>query len=193
MTYDAAAAAVVDVVLAAAPTLGAGRLLCVDGPSGSGKSALAAELDHALHQAGSRVGMLHMDDVYDGWAGLDAGMATVARDVVAPLRSGRPGRYRRFDWHAMVFAEERLVAPCDVLVVEGVGSGGLAVADAVTVLVWVDCPDDVRLARGIARDGEGMRSRLLAWHRQEEAMFARERTRERADLVVDGQTGTVRK
>ena len=93
----------------------------------------------------------------------------------------------------MAYAEERVVAPCDVLLVEGVGSGSLAYADAVTALVWVDCPADVRLARGIERDGEAMRSRLLAWHRQEEAVLARERTRERADVVVDGQTGTVRK
>ena len=202
MTYDEAAAEVVASVLAAPPTLGAGRLVCVDGPSGSGKSMLAAALDRGFRDAlrtpgeaasPGHVRLLHMDDVYDGWAGLDVGMATVAREVVAPLRAGRPGRYRRFDWHAMAYAEERVVAPCDVLLVEGVGSGSLAYADAVTALVWVDCPADVRLARGIGRDGEAMRSRLLEWHRQEEAVLARERTRDRADVVVDGQTGTVRK
>ena len=35
-------------VLAAPPTLGAGRLVCVDGPAGSGKTTLAAALDRAL-------------------------------------------------------------------------------------------------------------------------------------------------
>ena len=29
-----------------------------------------------------------MDNVYDGWDGLEAGMATVAASVVGPLRAG---------------------------------------------------------------------------------------------------------
>jgi uridine kinase len=132
-----------------------------------------------------------MDNVYDGWAGLEAGMATVAAAVVAPLAVGQPGRYRRFDWHLMAFAEERVVPPCEVLVIEGVGAWSSSIATAVTCLVWADTPSDVRLERGVARDGEALRKRLLAWRAQEEEMFARERTRCHADVVVDGQTGSV--
>lgn len=200
MTYEAAADAVVTSVLAAPPTLGTGRLVCVDGPSGSGKSVLAAALNRAFRDrlrspgaaaSASHVRVLHMDNVYDGWAGLAAGMATVAVSVLAPLALGQPGRYRRFDWHTMAFAEERVVPPCDVLVVEGVGAWSSAVAATVTCLVWADTPSDVRLERGVVRDGEAMRGRLLAWRAQEDEMFARERTRSHADVVVDGQTGSV--
>ncbi|MEO5711400.1 MAG: 4-amino-4-deoxy-L-arabinose transferase [Nocardioidaceae bacterium] len=200
MTYDVAAAAIAASVLAAPPTLGSGRLVCVDGPSGSGKSTLAAALNRAFRDrlrasgsasASAHVRVIRMDNVYDGWAGLDAGMATVATSVVAPLALGQPGRYRRFDWHAMSFAEERVVAPCDVLVVEGVGSWSPAIQDAVTCLVWTDTPSDVRLERGVARDGEQMRERLLAWRAQEDAMLARLATRSHADVVVDGQTSVV--
>jgi uridine kinase len=192
VTYDSAAAAIATRVLAAPPTLGAGRLVCVDGPSGSGKSTLAAAVVQAFHdRPGVRVEALRMEDVYDGWAGLDAGMSTVADSVVGPLSLGRPGRYRRFDWHAAAFAEERVVPPCDVLVVEGVGAWSRAVRDAVTCLVWVDTPSDVRLERGVARDGDALRERLLAWRAQEDAMFAREGTRSQADVVVDGRTGAV--
>ena len=80
-----------------------------------------------------------------------------------------------------------------MLVVEGVGAWSSAIRDAVTCLVWVETPSVVRLERGVARDGEALRPRLLAWRAQEEAMYAAERTREHADVVVDGQTGTVRK
>lgn len=189
MRLDEAAASVVASVLAAPPTLGAGRLVCVDGPTGSGKTTLAAALSRGF---GEGVRLLHMDDVYDGWTGLAAGMTTVASSVVGPLRSGEAGRYRRYDWQRMAFAERQVVPPCDVLVVEGVGSGGSAYDDAISCLVWMDAPDDVRLRRGLDRDGEAMLKRLLAWREQEDAMFARERTRERADVVVDTQTGTVR-
>lgn len=187
-------------VLARPPTLGAGRLVCVDGPAGSGKTTLAAALNRgfrdALREDGaaaqvSHVRLVHMDNVFEGWDGLGGGIATIAAGVVAPLRSGEAGRYRRYDWHRGAFAEQRVVEPVEVLVVEGVGSGSSAYGDAITCLVWVDTPADVRLARGLARDGEQMREHWLAWREQEDAMFTRERTLERANVVVDGVTGTL--
>ena len=111
--------------------------------------------------------------------------------MVAPLALGRPGRYRRFDWHSLSFAEECTVSPCDVLVVEGVGAWSSSIAEAVTCLVWADTPSDVRLERGVARDGEALRERLLAWRALEDAVLAQEGTRAHADVVVDGQTGKV--
>jgi uridine kinase len=167
----------------------------VDGPAGSGKTTLATALDRAFRDAlrasggDVEVATVHMDDVYDGWAGLASGMATIASSVVAPLRAGKPGRYRRYDWHRAAFADERVVDPCDVVIVEGVGAAGTdreGYDDAITVLVWVETPSEVRLSRGLARDGEQMRAHWVAWRTQEEAMFAREHTRDRADVVVDG-------
>lgn len=192
---DDVAAEIVRRVLAAPPTLGAGRLVCVDGPAGSGKTTLGTALDRGFRDSlrvsrspadRSHVRLLHMDNVFAGWTGLEAGMATVASSVVAPLRTGRAGCYRRYDWAASAFAERRVVAPCEVLVVEGVGSGNVSYADAITALIWVETPPAVRLARGAARDGEPMRGHWLAWREQEEAMFARQGTRRRADVVVDG-------
>jgi uridine kinase len=172
--------------------LGTGRLVCVDGPAGSGKTTLADALVRALRALPSvGVELLHMDDVYDGWAGLATGMCTVATAVVAPLRSGRAGRYRRFDWHRNAYAEEHVVPPVDVLVVEGVGSGNSAYASQISLLVWLAAPSVVRLERGVERDGERMREQWLAWREGEQAMFERERTQERADAVVDGLTGAL--
>jgi uridine kinase len=166
--------------------------VCVDGPAGSGKTTLADALVRRLAAEPSvEVELLHMDDVYDGWAGLATGMTTVWASVVEPLRAGREGRYRRFDWHRDAFAEGHTVRPVDVLVVEGVGSGGSSYADAISLLVWVTAPPDVRLRRGLERDGEQLRDQWLAWHEVEASLFARERTRERADVVVDGVTGAI--
>jgi uridine kinase len=189
---DALAASIVRSVLATPPTLGAGRLVCIDGPAGSGKTTLAAAVRRCARDLlpTGVVRMLHMDDVYPGWDGLAEGMATVAASVVAPLREGRPGRYRRFDWHAGALGGERVLGPADLLVIEGVGSGNVTYDDAITCLVWVEAPPDVRLERGLARDGEDLRGHWLAWREAEDAVFARERTRERADVVVDGVSAT---
>lgn len=190
---DATAAGIVATVLASPPTLGSTRLVCVDGPAGSGKTTLAAALGRSFRDARRDLSVrtLHMDSVYDGWAGLGAGMQTVATSVVGPLLEGRPGGYRRYDWHRSRFAEERTVPPCDVLVVEGVGSGGSAYAEAITCLVWVATPSDVRLDRGLRRDGDDQHAHWPAWQRQEAEMFAREGIRDRADVVVDGTTGLI--
>jgi uridine kinase len=116
-------------------------------------------------------------------------MATVETDVVGPLRSSARGRYRRYDWHHDRFAEEVVVEPVDVLVVEGVGAGNRSYADAITCLVWVETPSEERTARGLARDGVGVRDHWAAWQAQEAEMFAEHGIRERADAVVDGLSG----
>ncbi|WP_245155190.1 AAA family ATPase [Nocardioides sp. 1609] len=158
--------------------------MCVDGPGGSGKTTLARAL-----AAATGAPVVHMDDLYDGWAGLDRVDAQLAT-LLVPLAAGEPGRYRRYDWHAGAFAGAVTVAPHDLtgdlLVVEGVGSGSSTYADLTTVLVWVEAPRDVRLRRGIERDGGHLRKQWLAWQDAEDAHHARHRTRERADLLVDG-------
>ena len=172
---------VVDLALNRPPTLGDGRLVCVDGPAGSGKTTLAAEV--AALVAGADV--VHMDDLYAGWSGIDHAVTHQLDSIL--LRSPRAaGSYRRFDWVADEFAEERVVEPCPLLVLEGVGSGARAHADLCTVLVWVDAPHDLRMARGIERDGEAFRVQWQAWAESEQVVFARERTEARADVRVDG-------
>lgn len=162
-------------------TLGTTRLVCLDGPAGSGKTTLAAAIAALVPDA--RV--VHMDDLYDGWRGLPL-VADRLEGLLRPLVTGAPGHYRRWDWHADAPAEAVEVAPAPLLVVEGVGSGSGPAADLVTVLVWVQAPDDLRLRRGMARDGEAVRPQWTRWMRDEREHLERERTRERADLVVDG-------
>jgi uridine kinase len=160
------------------------RLVCVDGPAGSGKTTMAADVEAAATARHVSARVVHMDDLYAGWGGLAAAPGTVARDLVGPLREGRPGGYRRYDWVTARFAEWVEVPPVPLLVLEGVGSGSPAYADAVTLLVWVEAPQEVRLARGVARDGERLRRRWEAWQSDEERHFARASTRDRADMII---------
>lgn len=162
-------------------TLGTGRLVCIDGPGGSGKTTLAAAL--AALAPGTVV--VHMDDLYDGWSGMRAG-ADQLGPLLRALAGRRPGSYRRYDWHAAAYAETVTLDPTPLLVVEGVGAGASVVADLVTALVWVWVPADLRLSRGLERDGPELREQWGRWMHDEDELFSRERTVERADVLVDG-------
>jgi energy-coupling factor transporter ATP-binding protein EcfA2 len=168
------------------PTLALGRLVCVDGPAGSGKTTLAEEVAEL-----SAAPVLHMDDMFEGWGGLPR-ISAQLETLLRPLDAGRSGTYRRWDWPGHDWAETVLVPPAPLLVLEGVGSGSAAYADLVTVLTWVEVPYDLRMARGLERGGVGVAENWRQWAIDEQELFARERTRERADLVVDGRTGSLR-
>jgi hypothetical protein len=174
---------VVDLASSRPPTLGDGRLICVDGPAGSGKSTLAAEIA-AL--TGAQV--VHMDDLMDGWSGLVSTGPQVS-SILDPLAAGRPGSYRHFNWHVGRFDGVDVVPVADWLVIEGVGSGNPVAAPLVTVLVWVEAGGDLRLARGLERDGVDMEPQWRQFMVDEADLFAAHGTRERADVLVDG-TGT---
>jgi uridine kinase len=168
-------------VLAAPPRLGPVRLVCVDGPACSGKTTLAARLAAALGD----VPVVHMDDLYEGWDGLPTVAGRLSTWLLEPLRAGRPGRYRRYDWPRGEYAEWHEVPAGPALVVEGVGSAGRAVDGLAAAKLWVEAPEDVRHARAAARDGGAFEPYWDAWAKAERAHFAAEDTRRRADLILD--------
>jgi uridine kinase len=178
---DVAVRLAVERLATAAPRLGRTRLVCVDGPAGSGKTTLAGRLADAV---GATV--VHMDDLYAGWT-LTGAFARLAAGVLRPLAEGRPGSYARYDWKAGRFEDERTaVAVPEVLVVEGCGSAPRAVDAWAVLRIWVEAPQPVRLSRGIARDGAGLEPEWRRWQGEEARLFAAEDTRARADVVVDG-------
>lgn len=159
------------------PTLGTGRLVCIDGLAGAGKTTLALGL-----AAITRAQVVHTDELLEGWSGLLGLGATLDR-LLRPLAADGSSEWTRWDWHASDWAESHPLSPGGLLVIEGVGSAPARIDDLVTTLVWVEAPRDERLRRGIARDGEPMRPQWEQWLDDEAALHTRERTRERADLV----------
>ncbi|TDD99142.1 hypothetical protein [Jiangella asiatica] len=168
-------------IRATPPRRGPTTVVAIDGPAGSGKTTLAARLSTRLDDAP----VVHLDDLYPGWDGLAAGSDAVADQVLLPLAAGRPARYRRWDWYGDAYAEWVDVPPAPVVLVEGCGSAPTRAAAALALIIWVEAPHDVRKDRGIARDGDGFGPHWERWARQEDALFAAERTRDRADLRLE--------
>lgn len=168
-------------VLARPARAGSTRVVAVDGPAGAGKSTVAAALLSGFEDAA----LVRMDDLYPGWDGLAAAVPRLLEWVLHPLAAGHRARYRRYDWDAGRYAEWHDVPAGPVLVLEGVGCGSAAARAYLTFLLWVQAPYELRMRRGIARDGETFAPHWQRWAAQEKALFAAERTREHADLVLD--------
>lgn len=180
VTPSDVAATALDLARSRPATLGSGRLICVDGPAGSGKTTLAAAIgDRAVAP------VVHMDSLYDGWEGLPR-VSDQLDALLLPLAVDEAGHYLRYDWDLEQYVETVTVRPGPLLVLEGVGSGSRAHAGLCTLLVWVEAPADLRLARGLERDGVLLEDRWRQWMHDETEHFGREDTRARADLLVDG-------
>ncbi|HET8614739.1 MAG TPA: uridine kinase [Actinomycetales bacterium] len=161
-----------------APAVRRPYVVAVDGPSGAGKTSLAAQLGARVDGAA----VVHLDDFYPGWDGLEAAVPRLVAWVLQPVSVGRAARWRRYDWAAARYAEWHEVPACDVLVVDGVGSGARACAPYLDVLLWLDEGEPERYRRAMARDGLGYRPHWRRWAAAEQVHHARERTRERADV-----------
>jgi uridine kinase len=172
----------------------------VDGPGGSGKSTVA----RALERLGpDKITVVEMDDFYlpsserppasgEGSLGAAFDWRRLLAQVLEPLRAGGRGRYQRYDWDADELAEWHDVPAEGIVVVEGVYSTRSELADHYDFRIWVTARPEVRLARGLERDGEAARSLWVdEWMPEEDRYAALDRPRERAHLVIDGASTLV--
>ncbi|WP_409495291.1 uridine kinase [Amycolatopsis sp. cmx-11-12] len=172
--------------MAAPPRLGAVRLLAIDGPSGSGKSTLAGKVVAELDSRGVRVALVSTDE-FATWDEPVSWWPRLETGVLAPLRAGRPGGYRRVDWTSGVPrpGEEVEIDVPDVLVLEGVSSGRARIRPSLSLLTWLDGGSETeRLDRAAGRDGEESRADLRRWQLFERGWFTVDGTRAAADRVV---------
>jgi uridine kinase len=153
-------------------------MIAVDGRSGAGKTSLAAALS-----AGLPAPVVHLEDLYGGWDGLERGIDLLVAAVLEPLAAGRAALVPRYDWVRGDWAEPWVLEPPELLVVEGVGAGARRAAAYASLLVWLEAPAPVRRRRALDRDGETFAPYWEQWAAQEEALLDREHTPERAGLV----------
>ena len=165
---------------AAAPRAGRTRVLAIDGRSGAGKSSLAAAMSREL---GAPV--VSLEDLYGGWDGLENGIDLLVCEVLEPLAAGQAALVPRYDWVREAWLRPTRLDPPELLIVEGVGAGARRAAAFESVVVWLEAAAAVREKRALERDGAVFAPYWEQWAAQEDAMLTRERTPERADVVID--------
>jgi uridine kinase len=156
-------------------------VIAVDGYGGSGKSTLAKLLADKLSAV-----VVHTDD-FSRPDALGWDYERFKNQVLEPRFSNRAGKYQRFDWDTNKLAEWHNVSPDKILIIEGVSALRDELSKYWDYAIYVTCPYETRLARGVERDGEEMRSKWVdVWMPEEETYFQAQRPDLKADVVLDG-------
>ncbi len=157
-------------------------IVLIDGRAGSGKSTLAEALKNRLFKEGESLPrVIHMDDLYEGWRGLEAGADILRRLILSPLAKGVGASWQEWDWTLGERNKWREFRGGTPLIIEGCGALNRASAEHSELRVWLEAPEDVRFERWVAREGSS--EHWAEWSAQELEFYARERSAELANLI----------
>lgn len=170
-------------------------LVGIDGCGGSGKTTVAKGLAAVL----PHTQLVHVDDFYlprsqrfqgpidSREVGADFDLARLRREVLEPLRSSQVAVYHRYDWQTDEVLTEATCVSGPVVIVEGVYALSGALFEFFNFTIWVDCPRERRVTRGLLRDGDAARQRWEEdWMPGEDKYEHEQRVRDRVSLVCDG-------
>jgi uridine kinase len=157
------------------------RMVAIDGLGGSGKSSFARHLARALGD----VPIVQTDD-FASWDNPTDWWPQLLERVLVPLSKGEPARFERSQWGGERDGELVEIEPTEFMILEGVTASREAFAPYLSYSIWVEAPADVRLKRGLDRDGPDALEQWQGWMAEEDRYLERERPDERADLVIEG-------
>jgi uridine kinase len=163
------------------------RLIGVDGPSGSGKSTLAHRLLNELTSTHKMAATLIQTDDFVSWSKTNW-WPRFESEVIEPLLQGRDAHYQIRDWQGDEFGTSfgpwKTSPAADTIVMEGITCTRRAASERLSFAIWVEAPYELRLRRGLERDGEDHRQLWIDTMREQDAFFAADDTRARADIRI---------
>jgi len=175
---------VIEDLLDTLPRCGSTHLIAIDGPAGAGKTTLSKELALAL-SIHRKVSVLHLDEIYAGW---DLALGQTLTDSLSKMLHSisveKTAIVPIYDWVAERFSSTREITPCDLIIIEGVGSAQQIVREFATATIWIDIDPQTGLQRVLDRDGTTIEEEMKLWQEREEEHFHADATRENVDFVL---------
>jgi len=157
-------------------------IVLIDGRSNSGKSTLAGEVQNLIFKNGeSAPRVIHMDDLYPGGDGLQAGVEYMNRFILGPISQGKTANWQEWDWSLNERKTWREFSGGTPLIIEGCGALSQLSAEVCDLSVWLDVDQEIRHARWLEREGSS--EHWAQWAAQEEEFYAREKSIHLADLI----------
>lgn len=106
--------------------------------------------------------------------------------VIGPLAQGTEARWQRYDWEQRKLAEWHTLEPGGTVIIEGVTATRTEWRDQLSYGIWVECPRDIRLNRGLERDGQEALPQWENWMTAEDKYIANQNPQDHANLAVSG-------
>ncbi len=154
--------------------------VAIDGMQGGGKTTLLRHIQKRV----SNIKVISMDDFFTPSQQNDD-HARVKRDVITPLKDNKTAIFKIYDWMQNKIVDAKPISPGGIIVVEGIYSMEKELIDAYDYKIWVDCPEDIGLKRGITRD-KGANEKLWVekWIPETIRYIEEQKPYEKADVVI---------
>lgn len=168
-------------------------IIAIDGPGGSGKSFFAQRLSSYI----SRVQIVHFDDFYFESFSPKHGSNQIGSSfdwqrlekVLLAVRAGKKPCYQKYDWTNDRLEGKYEVIPEEIIIIEGVYTLRRELRDYYDFKIWIEVDSNLRLIRGIERDGEKMREKWTTEWMPKEDQYIESNLhspRDYADIIVHG-------
>ncbi|WP_319633404.1 uridine kinase family protein [Paenibacillus psychroresistens] len=166
----------------------------IDGGGAAGKSTLARKFQYLNDD----VTVVHMDDFYyptkerklinhQTEIGGNWDWNRVLNQVLVPIKQNENGYYQIYDWDNDILTEWHTVPIGGIVIIEGCYSLRKELSFLYDVRIWIESPQDIRLERGVQRDGGGNRDMWeKVWLPDEDRYFEVQKPADSADIVIDG-------
>ncbi len=165
-------------------------IIAIDGPGGSGKSFFAEKLCNFLKD----YGIVHLDDFYlpatdPEIVGSNFDWHRLINQVLLPFLKHSKCKYQLYNWTTGVLDSWKEISSRKYLIIDGVTSGSLELRGYLNFIIFIETPVDIRLKRGVERDGENSKNIWLnEWMPNESKYFDSDihKTKSICDLIIDG-------
>ena len=163
---------------------GASKLICIDGPAGSGKTTLAKNLQKQLENSF----IIHMDEIYEGWKNSlnERLVSNINNWIISPMQNNEPIQYKKFDWHLNLRNEQVVIKDYKFIILEGVGAVSFGIRDKSALNIWIEGRQEILLKRVLERDGVQIKEEMLTWQIKEQEYFTKHDTKNHCDIWIDG-------
>ncbi len=159
------------------------RIVAIDGCGGAGKTTFATSLAGTLDNCS----IVHTDD-FASWDHPVDWYPRLIEQVLEPLRQNHVAHYQKFDWQANQLGQWETLEPCYVMILEGVSASRSEFRRYLSFSIYIETNRELRLKRGIERDGEEMLLLWQQWMVEEDEYMLRDQPQKYADLVLSGNT-----
>lgn len=160
-------------------------IILIDGRASSGKSTLAERIQNELFRQGeSMPRIVHLDDLYEGWQGLAAGVEYLQRFVLNPLLAKQTASWQEYNWGLGNRDRWREFSGGTPLIIEGCGSLNQFTSTVAHLSIWLEVDEAIRRTRWLERDGDAFNEYFEIWAAQELDFIAREKSPTLADYLL---------